>query len=153
MENLTKLKEAIQSLFTRQKLGVLATDSQGEPYTSLVAFTASEDLKTLLFATTRSTRKYNNLSANPFVTLLVDNRSNQEEDFHRAIAVTAKGRAYEVEDSEREECLHRYVSRHPYLEEFVSSPTCALVRIDVDKYFVVSRFQNVQILEINQITE
>ncbi|MCJ7795617.1 MAG: hypothetical protein MUQ56_02430, partial [Thermoleophilia bacterium] len=33
--------------------------------------------------------------------------------------------------------------RHPYLTSFVSSPGCAVVRVDVDVYHTVTRFQNV----------
>jgi nitroimidazol reductase NimA-like FMN-containing flavoprotein (pyridoxamine 5'-phosphate oxidase superfamily) len=142
------LRKTLKGLFDSQRLGVLATYGGGQPYSSLVAFAATNDLKHLVFATTRATRKYANLAAKERVAVLVDNRSNQDSDFHKAIAVTAMGRAEEVEASERDRFLKIYLGKHPYLKEFVVSPTCALLKISVDKYYIVSRFQNVMELHM-----
>jgi len=46
--------------------------------------------------TARSTRKFGNLAKNPRVAGVVDDRSNRREDFDRACAATAAGRAEEV---------------------------------------------------------
>jgi len=80
-------------------------------------------MKQLLFATTRATRKYQNPVADPRVTLLIDNRSNQEADIHEATAVTATGRAGEIAGKGKEPLLMLYLKKHPYLKEFVSSPS------------------------------
>lgn len=85
------LDQEIRELLESQKLAVLATHGQGQPYTSLVAFASSTDLREIYFATSRSTRKYDNVTANPKVSLLVDNRSNDVSDFHLAMAATALG--------------------------------------------------------------
>ena len=119
-------------------------------YGSLVAFAATDDLKSLLFATTRDTRKFDNLTLNPMVALVMDNRANQETDFHRAIAVTATGSVKESGAPEKDLLLKLYLSRHPYLKEFVTSPTCALLKVEVDNYYIVSNFQNVMELHIKQ---
>jgi len=146
----SELRKAIKGLLTSQQLAVLATQGGGQPYSSLVAFAATDDLKHLLFATTRTTRKFANLSAESRVAMLVDSRSNQDSDFHNAIAVTAMGTAREVDDREREHFLKLYLRKHPYLQEFIGSPTCALLRVRVDKYYMVSRFQNVMELHVNE---
>lgn len=150
MEKTSHLKKFLKDLFSSQKLGVLATQSQRQPYGNLVAFMATEDLKHLLFATTRATRKYANISKNPRVAMVVDNRSNQEADFHQAAAVTATGVVKEVEGSEKEPLLRLYLSGHPYLKDFVSSPTCALLKMSVETYYVVRQFQNVMELHIRK---
>jgi len=144
------LKEFLKDLFSSQRLAVLATQSRRQPYGNLVAFMATEDLKHLLFATTRATRKYANISRNPRIAMVVDNRSNREVDFHQAAAVTATGLVKEVEDSERERFQRLYLSKHPYLKEFVSAPTCALLKVEVETYYVVNRFQNVMELHIKR---
>jgi nitroimidazol reductase NimA-like FMN-containing flavoprotein (pyridoxamine 5'-phosphate oxidase superfamily) len=143
VQNTTQLRKILQELFATQSLAVLATQEEHQPYGSLVAFAATHDLKSLLFATTRETRKYGNLVRNPKVALVIDDRANRDTDFHRAIAVTAMGSVVEVKGSERQKLLELYLHKHPYLEEFASSPTCALVRVDVDTYFVVGQIQNV----------
>jgi hypothetical protein len=46
------MRKDLQELFITQPLAVLSTQSEGQPYASLVAFATSEDLKALFFATT-----------------------------------------------------------------------------------------------------
>jgi nitroimidazol reductase NimA-like FMN-containing flavoprotein (pyridoxamine 5'-phosphate oxidase superfamily) len=144
-----QIREILLELFSSQKLGVLGTHQAGQPYGNLVAFAATPDLKNLLFATTRATRKFANLQADPRVSMVVDNRSNRVADFRKAVAATVLGRAKEVRGKERKELAKMYLAKHPHLKEFVASPTCALVRIRVELYYVVWRFQNVFELRMN----
>ncbi len=130
-------------LLVTQRLAVLSTHNAGQPYASLVSFAADPDLSKLLFATTRSTRKYANLTSNSRAAMLVDNRSNEEADIHSAMAVTATGVVGEVSVAERREALPLYLEKHPYLKEFVNSPSCAFLKLTVGTYYLVRRFQNV----------
>jgi nitroimidazol reductase NimA-like FMN-containing flavoprotein (pyridoxamine 5'-phosphate oxidase superfamily) len=133
----------LKRLLKSGKLAVLATHRNGQPYCSLVAFSHTRDLKYLIFATCRSTRKYENLSADKRVSMLVDSRTNRESDFHKAEAVTITGKATEVSKGMRSEYLRTYLRKHPELKGFVSSPNCALLRLKVNRYYLVSRFQEV----------
>jgi nitroimidazol reductase NimA-like FMN-containing flavoprotein (pyridoxamine 5'-phosphate oxidase superfamily) len=142
-KDLSKIKQDLKKLLQSQPLAVLATQGRGQPYASLVAFASSDNLKSLYFATTRSTRKYANLAGDPRVAMLVDNRSNKASHFRWAMAATATGQAREVDPAERENALELYLAKHPHLEEFVHSPTCALCEIRVQTFFVVTRFQHV----------
>jgi nitroimidazol reductase NimA-like FMN-containing flavoprotein (pyridoxamine 5'-phosphate oxidase superfamily) len=143
LKSLDSMRKDLEELFTTQPLAVLSTQNAGQPYASLVAFASSEDLKELYFATTRATRKYANLSSDPRVAMLVDSRSNEVSDFRWAMAVTATGKAEEVEGQEKEKVLKIYLAKHPHLDDFVSSPSCALLKIRVERYYVATRFQNV----------
>jgi uncharacterized pyridoxamine 5'-phosphate oxidase family protein len=134
----------LQELLTSQRLAVLATEEQGQPYANLVAFASSEDLTFILFATARSTRKYNNLLREPKVSILIDNRRNDVIDFLEAAAVTVLGKAFELGEEKRGPFKNVYLSRHPHLLDFISSPTCALFKVDVERYILVSRFQEVK---------
>jgi nitroimidazol reductase NimA-like FMN-containing flavoprotein (pyridoxamine 5'-phosphate oxidase superfamily) len=138
----------IRNLLESQNLAVLSTQNHGQPYCNLIALAATGDLKYLLFATTRATRKYANLMADSRVAVLVDNRRNDASDFAAAAAMTALGKAWEVQGAERQQLLAVYLGKHPNLEEFVTSPTCALLRIRVDTYIVVTRFQEVREIQI-----
>ena len=126
-----------------QRLAVLSTHNAGQPYASLVSFAATPDLMQLLFATTRSTRKYANLTSDSRAAMLVDNRSNEEADIHSAMAVTATGVVGEISEAEKDEALILYLGKHPYLKDFVNSPSCAFLKLAVKTYFLVRRFQNV----------
>lgn len=139
-----EMREIVQSLLNSQRLAVLSTLMSGRPYSNLIAFAVTDDLKDIFFATTRATRKFANLTAEPRVSLLMDNRSNQETDFGEASAVTVLGTAEEVLSPERDKYLRLYLKKHPYLEDFVTAPTCALVRIKVEKYIMVTQFQEVR---------
>jgi nitroimidazol reductase NimA-like FMN-containing flavoprotein (pyridoxamine 5'-phosphate oxidase superfamily) len=147
MIDAVEMQKIVQELLNSQRLAVLATlmsDQFGRPYSNLIAFAATDDLKEILFATTRATRKFTNLTKDPRVSLLIDNRSNQETDFGEASAVTVLGTAMEVLGPERDGYLQLFLKKHPYLEEFVSAPTCALILVKVEKFIMVTQFQEVR---------
>jgi nitroimidazol reductase NimA-like FMN-containing flavoprotein (pyridoxamine 5'-phosphate oxidase superfamily) len=138
------LELVLQALFAAQRFAILATQEGALPYVSLMAFAATSDLRQLLFTMERQTRKYANLHANPRTAVLIDSRSNQSSDTHSAIAVTALGAAEEVAGMERDDLLRLYLAKHPHLAEFTRLPSCALIRINVESYYVVSNFQEVR---------
>jgi heme iron utilization protein len=148
MDETARLKEFLKDLFTSQRLAVLATQDEGQPYGNLVAFVATDDLQHILFATDRATRKYAYLSSNPRIAMVVDNRSNQEIDFHQASAVTATGVVKDVAGPDRQRFQDLYLSKHPYLRDFVASAACALLKVEVETYYVVSKFQKVEQLHM-----
>jgi hypothetical protein len=64
------------------------------------------------------------------------------------MAVTVLGVARELEGNEAEQAHETYLGRHPHLEQFISSPSTALLRLDVEKYILVRRFQDVIELQV-----
>jgi general stress protein 26 len=136
-------RDAVHLLLRGQQLGVLSTAGDNGPYASLVAFAVSDDDRRLVFVTPRTTRKFANIAADARVALLVNNSINRPEDFHRAAAVTAVGHAETVNPTDLDTVRDRYLSKHPYLEEFAYSPSCEFVAIRVERYILVERFQNV----------
>jgi heme iron utilization protein len=143
MEKSEDIEKQLRDLFASQSLAVLATHNEEQPYASLVAFVATDDLNHIYFVTPKSTRKFANLAADGRVAMLINSSTNQSSDFHQAIAVTAVGDAEEVTGPDREQQLSHYLAKHPYLEEFAKSPTCALVRVIVRSYYLVKNFQKV----------
>jgi len=147
----TSIKRALRGLFNRQRLAALATrEADGHPYANLMAFAVSHDLTSLVLVTGRSTRKYENLCADPRVALLIDDRSHDASDIHEAMAVTVLGDAREVPEDEQGPLLALYLSKHPHLEEFASSPSCALFEVAVRSYYLVRRFQEVTELHVRR---
>ena len=143
MSDTERAKKQLRRVLLSQLFCVLATQDRGQPYCNLVAFVATDDLGGLVFATDRGTRKYSNIATDPRVAMLVDSRSNRGSDVSEAIAVTALGIAEEVEEADRRPLLQLYLSKHPQLEGFVTSPDCALLRMRVDRYYLVSEFEKV----------
>jgi nitroimidazol reductase NimA-like FMN-containing flavoprotein (pyridoxamine 5'-phosphate oxidase superfamily) len=139
------LETRIRRLVEGQPYGVLCTQSQSQPYGSLVAFAFSDDLKQAVLATPIATRKFRFLSECEHVALVVDSRPDHVDDFMAVEAITATGRATLLEEAaESRRWARLLLARHPYLESFVSAPSCALFRIDVVRFFHVVRFQEVR---------
>jgi nitroimidazol reductase NimA-like FMN-containing flavoprotein (pyridoxamine 5'-phosphate oxidase superfamily) len=136
-------------LFDKQRIGVLSTQKRNRPYASLVAFVVTDDLKSFVFATPRTTRKYSNLMASSRAALLIDNRSNRMSDFRRAMAVTAVGSVRELRKSKKSRLIQLYTDKHSHLEEFIKSPTCAVLCLEAETLHVVDRFQHVVELHLN----
>ena len=131
-------------LVDSQRYAVLSTrQDNGHPYASLVAYRAGDDLKQLVFCTLRTTRKFANLEAEGRVALLIDNRSNEMTDLQQAAAVTILGDCSETADDERSYLGDWFLTRHPLLADFVHSPGCAVMKMDIRSGYLVTRFQNV----------
>lgn len=130
---------------------VLATHDGTSPYTSLMAFAATDDLDRLIFVTSRATRKYSNMAANNQVSALIDNRTNRSADFQSALAVTALGQARELQGMERNNLLALFLQRHPELEPFCLGPSSALMALMVRRYILVGRFDEVRLFDIAPI--
>jgi general stress protein 26 len=139
---------SIRQLLGIQTLGVLATQGKKYPYSTLVGFAASDDLKTLFFATIRDTRKYQNIQMHSQVSMLIDSRTNQVQDFKDAQALTVLGSARDEKGPFYRENEALYLEKHPYLKDFLQNPNCAFMRLDIDKYIMVDRFQEVIEIEL-----
>ncbi len=150
MDKTDEIRRSLNELFSTQSLAVLSTHQDGQPYASLVAFAATEDLKHFFFVTPKTTRKFANLSADCRVAMLINSSQNENADFHRAISVTMVGSAEEISGSDKQKHLQFYLARHPHLQDFARSPTCALVRVSARSYYLVKNFQNVMELHISQ---
>jgi general stress protein 26 len=148
MQDTTTLNTQIRKLLNSQKFSVISTQEQDHPYLNLVAFAETGNLKTILFATSRGTRKYGNIQSRSGVALLVENSSNNEADIHEAIAVTIIGVACEVSPSDREALDRVYLEKQPHMKDFLFSPSTALIGVDVESYILVNSFQNVTILNM-----
>jgi general stress protein 26 len=142
-KDIESTRQAVRRLLQQQQLGVLSTASKDVPYASLVAFAASDNGRHLYFVTPRTTRKFANIVDNAQVALLINNSINRPQDFHQAAAVTAIGSATSASMPRLEALREQYLAKHPYLEEFVNSPSCELMDIRVERYILVQRFQNV----------
>ena len=144
------LRDKISNLFRSQSLAVLASQKDGQSYANLVAFAATDDLRTVLFSTSRSTRKFSNIQDKPLIALLVDNRSNSSADFKDALAVTALGKVKEVHGAEKENLSSVYLAKHPHLSIFISSPNQAFLKVEVSRYILVSNFQRVLEMDVDE---
>lgn len=150
MENQDAVYKEVSRLLASQLLAVLATQQAGQPYASLLAFAESSDLAYIFLATDRTTRKFKNMQEDNRVALLVDDRANQSTDFQAAAVVTIIGKACELQGREMDEARTIYLVRHPTLAEFVMAPHTALLKVAVSRYILVTRFQEVVALDMDE---
>jgi general stress protein 26 len=136
-------KHLLNKLLQTQRLAVLATQGDDGPYTSLMAIASTDDLKHLIFAAERASRKFANIMQNPRVALLIDDRTADSSDFRSNIAVTAVGKAAEMVGIENEHLQEVFLTKHPDLKKFVEEPACALLACAVERYYIVSNFREV----------
>ena len=137
------VSQRLKRLDQAEPFAVLATDDGGSPYTSLVAFAVTPDMRHVVFATPKATRKYRNIKARKDVSLLVDNRA-ASRDLMKAEAITIVGLAAPLRRGRQwQEMAAVLLEKHPHLQEFIFSTSTALVSIDVTEYVHVSRFQTV----------
>ncbi len=138
-------RQQIEALLNEQPFAVLCTQGDQQPYGSLIAYAVGPDLRSLTFATPRATHKYELLCVCDAVALVIDSRSTFPDAMMKVEAITATGRAVQLEPGAALEYWAILLTqRHRQLSGFVRAPSTALFRIDIVQYLHVSRFQEVR---------
>jgi hypothetical protein len=142
------VQERLRVLNKKQRHAVLATDADGQPYTSLVAFALTPDLKGALFATPRNTAKYRNILSNSNVSLMIDSRTDSAAGYMESEALTVLGKASALRKGrKRDESAALLIEKHPRLSGFVKASTTALICISFEKVVHAGHFQTVTVWE------
>ena len=137
-------KKSIRELLDSESFAVLSTQGDGQPYSSLISFAFSDDLKKLAFATPAGTRKLELMLKSDRVSILIDNRAAAPESLNSICAVTLTGRASVIKESkESEKWALELISAHPYLKAFVKAPGTVIILVEAENYFFVKNFQEV----------
>ncbi len=143
------VRDRLIELDKEQPLAVLATESDGQPYTSLIAYALTPDAEGVVFLTPRSTRKYRNIRKNENVALLIDSRKNRPEDYLSADSISILGKAYPMRKSEKRSSLETIITKkHPVLRKIMDSPETALILVKIHLCIHVTGFQRVSVWEV-----
>jgi nitroimidazol reductase NimA-like FMN-containing flavoprotein (pyridoxamine 5'-phosphate oxidase superfamily) len=128
-------EKLLKTVINSQYFAVLNSMGEGLPYSNLISFAVTGDLKTLVFVTDRNTRKYRNMQENSNISLLIDNRTNRPEDVNKAVAITVTGTVQEETDK-KGRLRFVFLNRHPHLEQFLDNPGNALICVTVREYII-----------------
>jgi hypothetical protein len=79
---------------------------------------------------------------------MIDDRSEKQHDFEKTTSATLIGTAEDIRSSERQSYAEALIEKHPVLEEFVNHPDCAIIKVSIDKIYVVSNFESVLKIEL-----
>ncbi len=144
------IQDTILQVLERNRLAVLATQRNGQPHASLIAFTPLEGLRFLAFATYRDTLKYESIRQDPRVAMLVEDRESRPVHLGQRLVLTALGEAIETPEEERHAHIAKHLSRQPDLENFLNSPDCEFIRVAVRAYQVVGGIDDVRWYEVGE---
>jgi len=112
---------------------VLATVSGSRPHCSLMAYVADEDCREIYMVSLRDTKKFQNLTQNPAVSLLIDTR---EEDAgprkSQAKALTVNGMFQGVEGGKQERVRSRILERHPHLKGLIGQERAEIFSVRIE---------------------
>ena len=151
MSSLFVIKTYIENIFKTSRFAVLATEGDGQPHASLIAVTPMEGYRKLIFATYRNTRKYQNLTHNGKVAVLVESIDIKRSGLQESFVLTAFGHVEDIETTENKMVFEAHLERHPELLSFMQSEDCSLIRIKVDTYQVVRGIDDVEWWTIDEL--
>lgn len=143
MSNPNRIREYIEEALQSNQLAVLATVGDDQPHASLIAFTHFEDLRQLIFATYRNTRKFQNMEHNNKVAVLIEGKNEDKSGIQNGFVITAYGRAEEISIDANNLALDSLLCKHPDLLSFTKEEDCVLISVKVENYQVVQGIDNV----------
>lgn len=137
-------KESIKEMMEEERFGVLATNEHGKSYTSLISFAMDSHLTKLVFATPKKSKKFEMIKNNKNVSILIDNRANNEKSINDIAAITSLGEARVLEEKDEIGKWSKIlIDKHSYLNDFINAETSEIILVDISKYYYVTSFQEV----------
>jgi heme iron utilization protein len=140
-------REILTSLLNSQITGVLATEKKHQPYANLIAFSFSDDYKKIIFATPTNTTKYQNLIENPQVSILIDSRKNDPNNFSGSTAITVLGLSRELTGDLKTRMMMNHAARLPGLVDFLKTELITIFEIEVSKYIITNGLNSTSVYE------
>jgi nitroimidazol reductase NimA-like FMN-containing flavoprotein (pyridoxamine 5'-phosphate oxidase superfamily) len=129
--------EQMKALTKERSMCVLATIAGAKPYCSLMAYVADESCEEIYMVTHRKTKKYQNLSENPAVSLLIDTREKTPQT--RTQALTVEGTFHRIEDETKKNQVRETLLKiHPNLKEFIDHPDAELISIKISAFLLLN---------------
>jgi nitroimidazol reductase NimA-like FMN-containing flavoprotein (pyridoxamine 5'-phosphate oxidase superfamily) len=136
--------ERLYALDKVQLHAILATVSDEQPYTSMIAYALAPDERGIVFATPSKTQKYKNILKNNRVSILIDTRSNTTRDYMSAESLTILGYAKPVRKGKKwRELTNILLKKHPKLNEFIYSSETKVIFVKITQCLHVTQFQAV----------
>jgi len=116
---------------------VLATIVDTKPYCSLMAYVTNRACTEIYMVTHRKSQKFQNLIANPAVSLMIDTRDTAPRSAARAM--TVEGVFQKIQDPAKEKKVRRkLLSAHPHLNEFMGHPEAEVFQITIKSFLLLN---------------
>lgn len=141
------LKE-MKTLAKEKNICVLATVAGDKPYCSLMAYVTDENCEEIYLVTRRDTRKYRNLTKNPAVSLLIDNREKYPRS--AANALTVAGVYAKIESEQKNKKVKQnLLAVHPHLTDLINHPDAEILCIQIHSFLMLKGLEEAHFESIN----
>nr|WP_320024774.1 pyridoxamine 5'-phosphate oxidase family protein [uncultured Acetobacterium sp.] len=128
----------VATILRENTLGVLCTESNGNPHCSLMTYIMMDDLNVLYIVSTLESRKYKNLLVNPRVSVLVDTRQNRGTNTAgNIVSITFEGLFQPLADSETQMIQTHLALAHPELNDILNNPDCVIFGIHLKSFLLL----------------
>jgi nitroimidazol reductase NimA-like FMN-containing flavoprotein (pyridoxamine 5'-phosphate oxidase superfamily) len=140
-----KMKE----LILQKDTCVLATVSGDKPHCSLMSYLPDPEVRELYMVTLRHTKKYQNLLANPWVSLLIDTREDTAgSELRQKKALTISGIFQKVEPGRIETLRSEFIRKHPQLKELIQDPSAEMISIRLHSLQLLEGFRDASFVQV-----
>ena len=143
------IQEILFNILKTQKFAVIATQDKKSPYLNLVSYVSTKNNRNIVFATSKKTQKYENITKKSEIAILIDNRDNTESDIENAVVINGIGNASEIR-RQTDYYKKLYLKKHPYLTDFVNSEDTIFINIQIKKYIIVTEFEKINTIEFKK---
>ena len=101
-----------------------------------MAYVTNAACTEIYMVTQRNTQKFQNLVANPAVSLMIDTRDTSPQTSARAL--TVEGAFQKITDPAKEmEVRGKLLSAHPHLSEFMDQPEAEVFQVNVRSFLLL----------------
>lgn len=132
--------ENMKALVKEKDVCVLATVSAEKPHCSLMSYVADDDCREIYMVTQRQSRKYENLTRNPQVSLLIDTREEHLGSRRpEAKALSVNGTFQDIDDEIKKNHIRtKLLERHPHVKEILDHPDAVILCIRVNSFLLLN---------------
>jgi nitroimidazol reductase NimA-like FMN-containing flavoprotein (pyridoxamine 5'-phosphate oxidase superfamily) len=129
--------DEMKTLAREQNICVLATIAGQKPYCSLMAYVTDQNCTEMYMVTHKNTNKYRNLTENPSVSLLIDNREISPPSNAKALTVDGVCAAIESQEK-RKNVQARLQAVHPHLVEFINHSEAEILCVKIRSFLLLN---------------
>ena len=148
MESIDTITKKVIELTKNQHFGIISSlDKLNKIESNLISFAMSEDLKSLIFYTPKTSKKYNRIVGNDNVCIYINNTINEGRDISKALGISVSAN-YNAKPQNLAELSLLYSRKLPFMMGFVNSQSFTPIVVSIDTIEVTLRFQEVVVLKI-----
>jgi nitroimidazol reductase NimA-like FMN-containing flavoprotein (pyridoxamine 5'-phosphate oxidase superfamily) len=142
--------ESIEKIIRSNDLAVLATCVDNRPHCSLMAYVPHEDCRIVYMLTNKDSRKFRNISANSKVSLMVDNRLDDQVSRPDIKALTIGGTCSPAALEDQERIKKFLLQSHPQLETLSRLENTIAIEVRAESFLLLDGVNEAFFIDISR---